>query len=220
MQLGGAGALLGLPGSVQMQVLEVGADVWGKCGAQAFLRCAGTRRGAAGASPFTLLTLLLPKLSQALIQCASTHRGEAGVSVPTLLAQQQQQQQQRRASCIAAASAVLSRLHALLVPSSQLEKLLALANALPDNHSEGCCHYEGCCAAAGSLGGCKNRRKVSMSKGGGATLLLLAASCACGTDILEGGAKKSAVGGAKNGETESDGGSGGCIRKEGVAVSW
>ena len=84
--------------------------VWGTAGDVGF---APARRGAAGASPSTLMTLLPPALSQALIQCASTHQGAAGASAPRLLAQQQQQQQ-RRASCIAAAWAVLSGLQALL----------------------------------------------------------------------------------------------------------
>ena len=46
-QLGVLGRLLGHPGLGKMQVLEVGADVWGKfwaqLGMQALLRCAGTR---------------------------------------------------------------------------------------------------------------------------------------------------------------------------------
>ena len=111
-------------------------------------------------------------------------------------------------------------------PSSQLlpNKLLALlAHAVLDNHSEdGALERAVALLLARSLGGCQNRRRVSLRKGGGTTLLLLAALCACGTDIhtRRGGTKKSAVGGTKNGKTESDGWSGGWIRKEGVAVSW
>ena len=73
---GGAGAAVGAAWASADAGIGDGCrcvgKVWGTAGDVGF---APARRGAAGASPSTLMTLLPPALSQALIQSASTHQG-------------------------------------------------------------------------------------------------------------------------------------------------